>query len=91
MKRSSIFGQKPWTNPLEKYPFWHFLELQFSGLKITLFYPKYQKIIFTDLISPKKKIRKSLILRQKPWIIFFAKCRCFPFFKSSILDRLIDR
>ena len=27
MKRSSIFGQKPWTNPLEKYRFWDILEL----------------------------------------------------------------
>ena len=55
MKRSSIFGQKPWPNHLEKYRFWNFLELHFSGLKIILFNPKYQKIIFTDLFSPKKR------------------------------------
>ena len=54
MKRSSIFGQKPWTNPLEKCCFWHFLELQFSGLKIILFYREYKKALFSDLITPKK-------------------------------------
>ena len=54
MKNSSIFGQKPWTNPVEKCCFWHILELQVSGLKIILFHAKYQKMIFTNLFSPKK-------------------------------------
>ena len=54
MKRSSIFGQKPWTNPLEKCSFRHFLELQVSGLKIILFYREYKKALFSDLITPKK-------------------------------------
>ena len=59
-EKSSIFGQKSWTNPLDKCRFWHFLELQFSGLKIILFYPKYQKMIFTILFSPKKVNEKKV-------------------------------
>ena len=37
MKRNSIFGQKPWTNPLEKCRSWNFLTVHFSGLKIIFF------------------------------------------------------
>ena len=33
MKRNPIFGQKPWTKPLEKCRSWHFLTVQFSGQK----------------------------------------------------------
>ena len=53
-EKSSIFGQKLLTNPLEKCRFWHFLELQFACLKIILFYPEYHKMTFTNLFSPKK-------------------------------------
>ena len=54
MKRNPIFGQKPWTEPLEKCRSWHFLTVQFSGQKIIFFYPQDQKTIFTDLFYPKK-------------------------------------
>ena len=42
-EKSSIFEQKPYTNPSEKCCFWHFIEFHFSGLKIILFYPKDKK------------------------------------------------
>ena len=58
-EKSSIFGQKPWTNPSEKRCFWHFIELQFSGLKIIPFYPNDQKMIFTNLFYPKKINKKK--------------------------------
>ena len=46
--------------PLRKMSvFLDFLTLQFSGLKIILFYPKDQKPIFSDLLSPKTQITKS--------------------------------
>ena len=59
MKRNSIFGQKPWTNPLEKCRSWNFLTVQFSGLKIIFFYPQDQKTVFTDLFYPKKINKKK--------------------------------
>ena len=58
-EKSSIFGQNPWTNPSEKCCFWHFIELQFSGVKIILFYPKDQKMIFTNLFYQKKIDKKK--------------------------------
>ena len=79
------FGQKPWIIPLEKCHVWHFLELWFSGLKIVLFYPKYQKMIWLVFSQKKKKIRKSLMFRQKPWIMPFGKCRCFALLKTFFL------
>ena len=54
MKRNPIFGQKPWTKPLEKCRSWHFLTVQFSDQKIIFFHPQDQKTIFTDLFYPKE-------------------------------------
>ena len=87
-KKSSIFRQKPWTNPLEKCRFWHFfelqfsglwhsLELQFSGLRIILFYPKYQKMIFTNLFSPKKVNLKKFDV--------WTKTMDYPLWKMSMV------
>ena len=59
MKRNSIFGQKPWTNSLEKCRSWHFLTVQFSGLKIIFFYQQDQKMIFIDFFYPKKINKKK--------------------------------
>ena len=52
MRNSWNFGQKPWNN-LGKIDFWRSSERYLSGLKIILFYPKYQKTVFSDLIIPK--------------------------------------
>ena len=59
MRKSLMFGQQPWIIPLENVYVLHFLKVQFSGLKIILFYPKDQKIIFTDLFSPKNTNKKN--------------------------------
>ena len=42
------------------------LKLQFLGLKLIVFYPKYQKTIFSDKISVKTTIRESSTFGQKP-------------------------
>ena len=47
--------------------FWHFLKRYFSGLEIFLFYPKYEKKMFSDLIIPKTKMKRNSIFGQKPW------------------------
>ena len=54
-----MFGQNHRLTPQKNVVFWHFIELQFSGLKIILFYPKDQKMIFTDLFYPKKINKKK--------------------------------
>ena len=47
IRKSSIFGQNPWTNPFAKMSiFWPFLKLKFFGLIIIVFYPEYRKTIF---------------------------------------------
>ena len=81
MKRNSIFGQKPWTNPLEKCRSWNFLTVQFSGLKIIFFLSTSSKNDLNRLVlSKKKEIRKSMIFGQKPWIIPLGKCLFFSTF-----------
>ena len=70
------FEQKPWTNPSEKCCFWHFIELQFSGLKIFLMYPKDQKMIFPYLFHPKKISGKNFD--------FSTKSMDYPLRKMSI-------
>ena len=47
------------TYPLENLAALNFLKLYFSGLKIILFYQKYQKNIFSDLIIPKNPNEKK--------------------------------
>ena len=76
MKRNSIFGQRPWTNPLEKCRSWHFLTVQFSRLKIIFFYPQDQKMIFTDLFIQKKITKKKYD--------FWTKTMDYPLRKMSI-------
>ena len=39
--------------------FWQFFKYWFSGLKIILFYPEYQKTIFSDFISQNKRNKKN--------------------------------
>ena len=51
-KKKFHFSQNPWTNPFIKCPFFRpFLKLQFFGLKMVVFYPEYQKTIFSEIIS----------------------------------------
>ena len=54
-KKKTIFG----LTLLENVDFLSLLKLQFSGLKIILFYVEYQKTIFSDLISPKNTNKKK--------------------------------
>ena len=53
MRKSLMFGQNHGLSPLENLALLHFLKLYFFGLKIILFYLKYQKTIFSNLIIPK--------------------------------------
>ena len=56
IRKSSIFGQNPRTNPFWKMStFWPLLKLQFFGLKMIVFYLKYPKTTFSGIISVKKK------------------------------------
>ena len=64
--------------PLRKMSiFLDFLKLQFSGLKLILFYPEHQKTIFWNKISSKTLMRKSLNFGQKPCTNLLGKDRCF--------------
>ena len=78
MRKRSIFGQKPWTNPFAKYRFFSSLwELHFWGFKSFIFYPEYQKMFLSGFFCLKKHIRKRSIFWEKPWTNPFAKCRFF--------------
>ena len=73
-------GEKVWfldknhgLSPLENRAVLHFLKLCIAGLKIVLFYPEYQKTIFSDLISPKNTNRKYFDFWPKKWIISLQK------------------
>ena len=78
IRKISIFGQKPWIIPLGKCPFFFRL---FKTLvvwsRIFFFYPEYQKTIFSNIITSKTLVRKSLNFGQKPWTNLLGKCRFF--------------
>ena len=66
MRKSLNFGQKAYTNFVgKKSTFWCSLQRYLSGLKIVLFYLKYQKTIFADLNIPKKPNEKILNVSTK--------------------------
>ena len=53
---------KPWTNPFKNISiFWTFLKLHFFNPKSILFYPEYQEMVYSDLISHKIPLIKSSI------------------------------
>ena len=58
-KRNRFLDKKHRLTLLENVDFLSLLKLQYSGLKIILFYPEYQKTIFSDLISPKNTNKKK--------------------------------
>ena len=66
-------------SPLENVDVLHFLKLYFSGLKIILFYPQFQKMIFSDLIIPKNPNEKKIDIWTKQRIIPLGK---WPFFST---------
>ena len=60
IRKSSIFGQNPRTNPFWKMStFWPLLKLQFFGIKMIVFYLKYPKTIFSDIISVKNRDKRK--------------------------------
>ena len=66
MKKRSIFWEKPWTNPFAKCPFFSTSwELNFSGLKRTLYYPQYQKTFLYGFFLLKKNIWKKVDFFEK--------------------------
>ena len=77
MKRNSIFGQKPWTNPLEKCRSWNFLTVQFSALKIIFFLSTRSKSDLYRLVLSKKKVNKKKY-------DFWTKTMDYPLKKMSI-------
>ena len=59
MTKMTIFCQNAWT-------FWTFLKLDFFCSKGILFYPEYQKTIFSGLIWPKTTKEKNAHIWPKP-------------------------
>ena len=53
--------------------FWPLLKLQFFGLKMIVFYLKYPKKIFSDIISVKNRDKRKFDFGAK----FMEKCPCF--------------
>ena len=68
-----MFGQKPWTIPFGKSRCFTLSKNLYCWSKIVLFYPEYQKTIFSDLISPKNTNRKYFDFWPKKWIISLEK------------------
>ena len=67
-------------SPLENLAVLHFLKLYIAGLKIVLFYPEYQKTIFSDSISPKNTNRKNFDFWPKKMDYLLRKNHfCRPF------------
>ena len=64
---------------LDKVDVLHFLKLYFSGLKIILFSPEYQKTTFSDLISLKNTNKKNFD--------FWTKTMDYPLRKMAIFFR----
>ena len=76
MKRSSIFGQKPWTNPLGK------LKLRFFLSKMNFFcFLEYQKTNLCESISPKINHKK---------FYFLTKTRDYPLRKITICFHFLE-
>ena len=68
--------------PLKKMSlFFEFLKICFSALKFILFYPEYQKTIFSDLISPKNPRKKNFD--------FWPKKMEYPLTKMTIFSDLL--
>ena len=76
-KKKTIFG----LTLLENVDFLSLLKLQFSSLKIILFYVEYQKTIFSDLISPKNTNKKKFD--------FWTKTMDYPPRKMSLFFDLL--
>ena len=72
-------------------------KLWFSGLKLILFYLGYQRTIFSNIISSKTLMRKSLNFGQKPCTNllgkgrFLALLRTLPFWskRHSFLSKIL--
>ena len=75
MWKRLISGQKPWIIPFEK-------SRCFALFKTFLIYPKDQKMIFTNLLYPKKINVKKFDIWTKTMVIPFEKSRCFALFKT---------
>ena len=84
-----IHGKILWKNPLEKSfgncPFFgSFFKLLFFSLKIVLFFHKYRKKIFCDIISVKNTHDRNHDFWTKSWTNPFKKCPFLTLFKTSI-------
>ena len=51
--------------PFKNIHFWPLLKLQFFGLKIIHFYPKYGKTIFSDIVSVKNSDKRKFHFSTK--------------------------
>ena len=81
-KKNFDFGTKTMDYPLKKMSlFFEFLKICFSALKFILFYPEYQKTIFSDLISPKNPRKKNFD--------FWPKKMEYPLTKMTIFSDLL--
>ena len=83
MSKSLIFGQKPWIIPFGKSRSFALFKTSIFWSKIILFYPEYQKTIFSDLISQKNTNKKN--------VDFLAKTEDYPLRKMSIFFDFLKR
>ena len=86
MRKSSIFSQKPWTNPFAKCRFFRvFKNFFFCGLKSILFYPEYQKMFLFVLLCSKNKIwKKGQFFDKNHGVTPFQNVNFFYFFWTSL-------
>ena len=77
----TIFGVKPWVNPLGKMSILRiFLLLVFIAYKGVFFALEDRKRHFPGLNSLKKKVGKMAIFWSKPWVNPFRKIAFFLLF-----------
>ena len=82
MRKSLIFGQKPWIIPFGKCRWFALFKSLFFWSKN---HPFFSRISKTNLLWPdffqKTQIKKISIFGPKPWIIPLGKCPFFQVFK----------
>ena len=86
MRKSSIFCQKPWSNPFPQCQFFRvFKNFFLCGLKSILFYPEYQKMFLFVLLCSKNKIwKKGQFFDKNHGLTPFQNVNFFYFFWTSL-------
>ena len=81
MRKSSIFSQKPWTNPFAKCRSFRVFKNFFLWPKKHSFLSRISKnVSFCPSLLKKQDMKKRSIFRQKPWSNPVSKCQFFLLF-----------